>query len=229
MVFSRQENWSGLAFPSPGHLPDPGIEPVSLELTALAGGFFTTNATWTHPNLPSKLFLHIWIMAEQHRRHPQRHHLSHLTERETEAKDAELVTGNPGTQILVFSGKTENQFFATGHTSDDQSVPPQSEQIPPRGKHLVRFGHSCFVCCQHCIWHIKKWSINMYWVGQGLNISGTASSLPGCSLSYKWLLSHHLQPTPSSPIQHGILRNYYVSNKFCFILNFPLLHSTSSS
>ena len=29
MVFSRQENWSGLPFPSPGDLPDPGIEPVS--------------------------------------------------------------------------------------------------------------------------------------------------------------------------------------------------------
>ena len=25
--FSRQENWSGLPFPSPGHLPDPGMEP----------------------------------------------------------------------------------------------------------------------------------------------------------------------------------------------------------
>ena len=37
--FSRQEYWSGLPFPSPGYLPDPGIEPVS---PALAGGFFTT-------------------------------------------------------------------------------------------------------------------------------------------------------------------------------------------
>ena len=25
--FSRQEYWSGLPFPSPGHLPDPGIKP----------------------------------------------------------------------------------------------------------------------------------------------------------------------------------------------------------
>ena len=29
MGFSRQEYWSGLPFPSPGHLPDPGIKPVS--------------------------------------------------------------------------------------------------------------------------------------------------------------------------------------------------------
>ena len=42
---SRQDYWSGLPFPSPGDLPDPGIEPMSLESPALAGGFFTTSAT----------------------------------------------------------------------------------------------------------------------------------------------------------------------------------------
>ena len=46
MGFSRQEYWSGLPFPSPGDLPDPGIEPVSLMSIALVGGFFTTNTTW---------------------------------------------------------------------------------------------------------------------------------------------------------------------------------------
>ena len=29
MGFSRQEYWSGVSFPSPGDLPDPGIEPRS--------------------------------------------------------------------------------------------------------------------------------------------------------------------------------------------------------
>ena len=29
MGFSRQEYWSGLSFPSPGHLPNPGIKPRS--------------------------------------------------------------------------------------------------------------------------------------------------------------------------------------------------------
>ena len=32
MGFSRQEYWSGLPLPSPGYLPDPGIEPGSLAL-----------------------------------------------------------------------------------------------------------------------------------------------------------------------------------------------------
>ena len=40
--FSRQEYWSGLPFPSPGDLPDLGIEHVSLASPALAGVFFTS-------------------------------------------------------------------------------------------------------------------------------------------------------------------------------------------
>ena len=46
MGFSRQEYWSGLPFPSPGDLPDPGIERCSLLCPELAGGFFTTSAPW---------------------------------------------------------------------------------------------------------------------------------------------------------------------------------------
>ena len=46
MGFSRQEYWTGLPCPPPGDLPDPGIKPMSLMLPALAGGFFTTRATW---------------------------------------------------------------------------------------------------------------------------------------------------------------------------------------
>ena len=34
MGFSRQEYWSGLPFPSPGDLPDPGIEPRSPTMQA---------------------------------------------------------------------------------------------------------------------------------------------------------------------------------------------------
>ena len=45
MGFSRQEHWSGLPFPSPGDLSDPGTEPA---FPALAGGFFTAE-------LPGKL------------------------------------------------------------------------------------------------------------------------------------------------------------------------------
>ena len=38
MEFSRQDDWSGLPLPTPGDLPDSGIEPMS---PAFADGFFT--------------------------------------------------------------------------------------------------------------------------------------------------------------------------------------------
>ena len=55
MGFSRQECWSGLPFPSPGDLPDPGIEPGSLALQADA-------LPSEPPGKPpvSNTILHIW-------------------------------------------------------------------------------------------------------------------------------------------------------------------------
>jgi len=44
----RQDYWSGLPFPSPGDLSNPGIKPASSVSPALAGRFFTTT-------LPGKL------------------------------------------------------------------------------------------------------------------------------------------------------------------------------
>ena len=58
MGFHRQEYWSGLPFPSPGDLSDPGIEPVA---SALAGGFFTTKP----PGKPSTSRHHL-IYSSQH-------------------------------------------------------------------------------------------------------------------------------------------------------------------
>ena len=44
--FSRQEYRTGLPFSPPRGLLDPGIQPMCLTSPALAGGFFTTGATW---------------------------------------------------------------------------------------------------------------------------------------------------------------------------------------
>ena len=44
-AFPRQEYWRELPFPPPGTLPDLGIEPMSPESPALAGGFFTIEPT----------------------------------------------------------------------------------------------------------------------------------------------------------------------------------------
>ena len=51
MEFSRQEDWSGLPFPTPGDISDPGIEPISLS-PALADRFFTTEPPGKPTGLP---------------------------------------------------------------------------------------------------------------------------------------------------------------------------------
>ena len=53
MAFSRQEDWSGLSFPTPCDLSDPGIEPSCPASPAWAGRFFTT-ATPGKPHLSHK-------------------------------------------------------------------------------------------------------------------------------------------------------------------------------
>ena len=51
MEFSRQEDWRGLSFPSPGDLSNPGTEPASPASPALAGGVcqVTNCTTWEVP------------------------------------------------------------------------------------------------------------------------------------------------------------------------------------
>ena len=59
MRFSRQEYWSGLPFPSPGDLPNPGTESESLASLAMAGKFFTTEPPGkplTHNSPTNKYF-----------------------------------------------------------------------------------------------------------------------------------------------------------------------------
>ena len=53
MGFFRQEYWSALPFPSPGDLPDRGIESTSLVSPALAGNIFTTEP----PEKPESIFI----------------------------------------------------------------------------------------------------------------------------------------------------------------------------
>ena len=52
MGFSSQEYWSGLPFPPPGDLPDPGTESESPTSPALASGIFTAEP----PGEPLDLF-----------------------------------------------------------------------------------------------------------------------------------------------------------------------------
>ena len=46
MGFPRQEYWKGVPFPTPGDLPDPGMETASLVSPALADRALITSASW---------------------------------------------------------------------------------------------------------------------------------------------------------------------------------------
>ena len=64
--FCRQEYWSGLLFPPPGDLPDPGIKLLSLMSPALADRLFTTippgKPSLTYFPLTSKAFVLLdWV------------------------------------------------------------------------------------------------------------------------------------------------------------------------
>ena len=52
MGFPRHEYWSGLSFPSPGDLPDPGIEPVSLWVSCIS------RQTWAIGKAPGSLVVY---------------------------------------------------------------------------------------------------------------------------------------------------------------------------
>ena len=95
MGFSRQEYWSGLPFPPPGNLPDPGIEPVS---PALAGEFFT----FEPPRKPHFLPCATREGSENREKvfQPQ---LENLAENETGCLFWGWFTGHLGSPISVFT------------------------------------------------------------------------------------------------------------------------------
>ena len=69
MEFSRQEHWNRLPFPSPGDLPNPGIEPVSPMSPALAGKFFTTEP-------PGKPIMYMYMCTDTHTQSPSEESVS---------------------------------------------------------------------------------------------------------------------------------------------------------
>ena len=58
MGFSRQEYWSGLPFPSPGDLPNPGIEPGSPTLQADA---LSSEPPGKHIYIHTYIYIYIYI------------------------------------------------------------------------------------------------------------------------------------------------------------------------
>ena len=59
--FSRQESWSGLPFPPPGDLLNPGIEPMSPASPAWADCFFTATLCWVYILLSATMVSEKWL------------------------------------------------------------------------------------------------------------------------------------------------------------------------
>ena len=64
MGFSRQEYWSGLPFPPPGDIPDPGIKPVSLASPASQADPLLLSHLGNSPVGNKKVVKKIWNMED---------------------------------------------------------------------------------------------------------------------------------------------------------------------
>ena len=135
MKFSRQEYWSSLLCPPPGDLPDPGMEPVSLMSSALAGGFFTTSTTWEAPGCS--------IGSDN----PESSSLTELRTPRLKSEEAEVASLLSKRRRL-----TERELWSNGimiyacvrenHLSPDKEV--QGSHIPSTACSLHRVGNgSC--------------------------------------------------------------------------------------
>ena len=99
MGFSRQEYWSGLPFPPPGDLPDPGIKPM---YPTLAGGFFTTEPPGKPIWRVSMFYLSDWVdggLINLWKRHWWKRRLER-------SRDRELLSGEGISCILVWVAAT---------------------------------------------------------------------------------------------------------------------------
>ena len=83
MGFSRQEYWSGLLLPSPEIFPTQGLNPCLLWLLHLAGGFFTTSATWESLeqcliNIHISYYYHLTVIADAFQGFPKLGFCTHI-------------------------------------------------------------------------------------------------------------------------------------------------------
>ena len=85
MGVSRQEYWSGLPFPNPGVWPRDRTC-ISFTSLALAGGFFTTSATWEAQRLPRSSFYLIFSTIQR-----SRHDYCQCMPRNTEVQRGEVT------------------------------------------------------------------------------------------------------------------------------------------
>ena len=131
MGFPKQEHWSGLPFPSPGHLPNPGIEPAS---PALAGRFFTSET-----------------LGKPTRRERALQNLQPLNS----ASQPAPLSPKPWERYKKTSSFKRSESWGQGtHVQDEQGLKQhQSKGMAPRGEPRGH-QHSLSSCCASSILHL---------------------------------------------------------------------------
>ena len=140
MGFPRQEYWTGLPFPSPGDLPNPGIEaraPALQAVSCVAGRFLTYRATW---EAPIKLFKKIKMYAKIWSRHGflrDERGQGRQTYRVlwSQGGNQNLPVPSPGLsgQLLHLHGWREGGWHdpAVSDQGSDQTTPPSCGHLVP--------------------------------------------------------------------------------------------------
>ena len=128
MRFSKQEYWSGLSCPSPGDLPNPGTEPVSLTSPALAGRFLTSVPPRKSSNADWRTLCKILDQDSSKLKK-----ISKSTERQKQAQTREYKETHQMDAVWLLVGSW-NKECINGEA----------------GKIQIRSGHFCFGCTT---WH----------------------------------------------------------------------------
>ena len=128
MGFSKQEYWSGLSCPSPGNLPNPGIEPVSLTSPALAGRFLTSVPPRKSSNADWRTLCKILDQDSSKLKK-----ISKSTERQKQAQTREHKETHQMDAVWLLV-RSRNKECSSGKA----------------GRIQIRPGHFCFVCAT---WH----------------------------------------------------------------------------
>ena len=113
MEISRQESWSGLPFPMPWDLPDPGTEPAALASPALAGRFFTTEPPGKPPELAlptlkNKILANGGLLRKA-QRPPRKNGGSGLQSTEITDEEEPDSRGDPPTSLPETQGQKSQQ------------------------------------------------------------------------------------------------------------------------
>ena len=127
MGFSKQEYWSGVPSPSPGDLPDWGMEATSLASPALAGGFFTTGT-----------ILGIWVPIRCWHWHKLPHLILPATlwgSCDYHIPDKERQTQRASVACSVLHSKLEVEQELVAH-----APAPQPPQLPTRWLLSLKWG-----------------------------------------------------------------------------------------